>query len=201
MRVPNATDSVLQRGIRRAPTALFSVDRDRVTRLGAGRSQVQILSPRLSRASHVRGFRRSRPAEEPRRLIGASDGSVLTCFPVESPLRPRGRDFRTRSLRPTAHAVGRHSMPIVQLRSFRRFAYPRPMAKVAQKRSDGVVLFEVSAEDAADLEIGADVEAGRIAPARDGWPGPFGALAGEMPSIEIKDVKVARRRALQGKTL
>jgi hypothetical protein len=73
------------------------------------------------------------------------------------------------------------------------------MAKVVDKRPNGAVLVEVPAEDAADLEIGADVEV-RRAPAAGGWPEPFGALAGELPSIEIEDIKAARREALQGKT-
>jgi hypothetical protein len=30
-----------------------------------------------------------------------------------------------------------------------------------------------------------------------GWPAPFGALAGRMPSIEIEDIKAARREALR----
>jgi hypothetical protein len=75
------------------------------------------------------------------------------------------------------------------------------MAKVVDKRPDGAVLVEVPAEDAADLEIGADVEVRRPRPAAAGeWPAPFGALAGRMPSIEIEDIKAARREALQGKT-
>jgi len=75
------------------------------------------------------------------------------------------------------------------------------MAKVVDKRPDGAVLVEVPAEDATDLEIGADVEVRRaqLAPAGE-WPAPFGALAGRMPSIEIEDIKAARREALQGKT-
>jgi hypothetical protein len=74
------------------------------------------------------------------------------------------------------------------------------MAKVVDKRPNGAVLVEVPAEDAADLEIGADVEVRRaqLAPAGE-WPAPFGALAGRMPSIEIEDIKAARREALQGK--
>jgi hypothetical protein len=74
------------------------------------------------------------------------------------------------------------------------------MAKVVDKRANGTVVIEVPAEDAADLEIGADVEV-RRAPAGAGeWPEPFGALAGELPAIEIEDIKAARREALQGKT-
>lgn len=75
------------------------------------------------------------------------------------------------------------------------------MAKVVDKRPNGAVLVEVPAEDAADLEIGADVEVRRPQPAPTGeWPVPFGVLAGRMPSIEIEDIKAARREALQGKT-
>lgn len=75
------------------------------------------------------------------------------------------------------------------------------MAKVVDKRPNGVLLVEVPAEDAADLEIGADVEVRRARSERPGdWPEPFGALAGRMPSIEIEDIKAARREALQGKT-
>ena len=56
-----------------------------------------------------------------------------------------------------------------------------------------------SEEDAADLEVGVEVEirAPRPAPAGE-WPTPFGALAGQMPSIEIEDIKAARREALRG---
>lgn len=75
------------------------------------------------------------------------------------------------------------------------------MAKVVDKRPNGAVLVEVPAEDAADLEIGAEVEVRRPQPAPAGeWPAPFGALAGRMPSIEVEDIKAARREALQGKT-
>jgi hypothetical protein len=75
------------------------------------------------------------------------------------------------------------------------------MAKVVDKRPNGAVLIEVPAEDAADLEVGAEVEVRRpqLTPAGE-WPAPFGALAGRMPSIEIEDIKAARREALQGKT-
>lgn len=74
------------------------------------------------------------------------------------------------------------------------------MAKVVDKRPNGTVVVEVPAEDAADLEIGTDVEV-RPAPSSAGeWPEPFGALAGELPSIEIEDIKAARLEALQGKT-
>jgi hypothetical protein len=74
------------------------------------------------------------------------------------------------------------------------------MAKVVDKRANGTVVVEVPAEDAADLEIGADVEVRRASLSADEWPEPFGVLAGELPSIEIEDIKAARREALQGKT-
>ena len=78
--------------------------------------------------------------------------------------------------------------------------YPCLMAKVVDKRPNGAALVEVPAEDAADLEIGAEVEVRpQLAPTGE-WPAPFGALAGRMPSIEIEDIKAARREALQGKT-
>jgi hypothetical protein len=74
------------------------------------------------------------------------------------------------------------------------------MAKVVDKRPNGAVLIEVPAEDAADLEIGAEVEVRPQLASTGEWPAPFGALAGRMPSIEIEDIKAARREALQGKT-
>lgn len=50
-----------------------------------------------------------------------------------------------------------------------------------------------------DLGIGAEVEVRRAQPVPLGeWPAPFGALAGRMPSIEIEDIKAARREALLG---
>jgi hypothetical protein len=73
------------------------------------------------------------------------------------------------------------------------------MAKVVDKRANGTVVVEVPAEDAADLEIGADVEVRRASSRPGEWPEPFGALAGELPSIEIEDIKAARLEALQGK--
>jgi hypothetical protein len=75
------------------------------------------------------------------------------------------------------------------------------MAKVVAKLPNGAVLVEIPTEDAADLEIGADVEVRRSQPApAGGWPAPFGVLAGRMPSIEIEDIKAARRDALQDET-
>jgi hypothetical protein len=75
------------------------------------------------------------------------------------------------------------------------------MAKVVDRRPNGAVLVEVSAEDAHDLEVGADVEVhrSRANVTRD-WPQPFGALAGTLPKLEIDDIKAARRAALHGKT-
>jgi len=61
------------------------------------------------------------------------------------------------------------------------------------------MLIEVPAADAVDLEVGADVEVRPVASAAGrGWPTPFGALAGKLPSIEIEDIKAARREALGG---
>ena len=75
------------------------------------------------------------------------------------------------------------------------------MAKVIDKRPNGAVLVEVPADDALDLEIGADVEVHRShADGVGGWPEPFGALAGTLPALEIGDIKAARLAALQGKT-
>jgi hypothetical protein len=74
------------------------------------------------------------------------------------------------------------------------------MAKVVDKRPNGTVVVEVPAEDAADLEIGADVDVRPVSSGASEWPEPFGALVGELPSIEIDDIKAARREALQGKT-
>jgi hypothetical protein len=75
------------------------------------------------------------------------------------------------------------------------------MAKAIDKRPNGAALIEVSADDARDLEVGADVEVRRSRSdgARD-WPAPFGALAGSLPELEIDDIKAARLTALQGKT-
>jgi hypothetical protein len=75
------------------------------------------------------------------------------------------------------------------------------MAKVVDKRPNGVVLVEVPAEDAAELEIGASVEVRRAeSPESQEWPDPFGALAGKVPEIGIDDIKAARRDALLGKS-
>jgi hypothetical protein len=73
------------------------------------------------------------------------------------------------------------------------------MAKVVAKRPDGAALIEVPAEEAADLEIGVEVEVRRAQPVPlSEWPAPFGALTRRMPSIEIEDIKAARREALLG---
>lgn len=56
---------------------------------------------------------------------------------------------------------------------------------------------EVSAKDANDLEVGADVEVHRSK--TRAWPEPFGALAGTLPELEIEDIKAARQGALSGK--
>jgi hypothetical protein len=74
------------------------------------------------------------------------------------------------------------------------------MAKVVDKRPNGAVLIEVPAEDAADLEIGANVEVRRARSETAGeWPAPFGVLADVLPALEIDDIKAARREALQAK--
>jgi hypothetical protein len=75
------------------------------------------------------------------------------------------------------------------------------MAKVVDRRLNGAVLVEVSAEDARDLEVGADVEVhrSRANGTRD-WPQPFGALAGTLPELEIDDIKAARTAALATQT-
>ena len=71
------------------------------------------------------------------------------------------------------------------------------MAKVVDRRPNGAVLVEVSAEDARDLEVGADVEVhrSRANGTRD-LPQPFGVLAGTLPELEIDDIKTARTAAL-----
>jgi hypothetical protein len=75
------------------------------------------------------------------------------------------------------------------------------MAKVTEKRPDGTTVIVVPAGEALDLEIGGEVDV-RPVP-RDGgdssrWP--FGALASELPPIEIADIKAARQEALLGKS-
>jgi hypothetical protein len=75
------------------------------------------------------------------------------------------------------------------------------MAKVTEKRPDGSTVVVVPAAEAADLELGGEVD---VRPAAgDGsnamsWS--FGALADELPAIEVADIKAARQDALLGKT-
>jgi hypothetical protein len=72
------------------------------------------------------------------------------------------------------------------------------MAKVVAKRPNGAAVIEVPVEEAAGLEIGTEVEVRRAQPVPlSEWPAPFGALTGRMPSIEIEDIKAARREALR----
>jgi hypothetical protein len=75
------------------------------------------------------------------------------------------------------------------------------MAKVIEKRPDGSTVIVVPAAEAADLEIGGEVDV-RPVPRDSGnsSPWPFGALAGELPPIEIADIKAARQEALLGKS-
>lgn len=51
------------------------------------------------------------------------------------------------------------------------------------------------------LRPGSFVLSGKSDGHEDEWAAPFGALAGQMPSIEIEDVKAARREALQSALL
>lgn len=75
------------------------------------------------------------------------------------------------------------------------------MAKVTEKRPDGSTVVVVPAAEAADLEVGGEVD---VRPSVGGddaaLPWPFGALAGELPAIEIADIKAARQEALLGKS-
>jgi hypothetical protein len=75
------------------------------------------------------------------------------------------------------------------------------MAKVIEKRPDGTTVVIVPAADAVGLEVGVSVDV-LPKPARNGrsrlWP--VGALADELPPIEIADIKAARQEALLGKT-
>ncbi|MGB8500501.1 MAG: hypothetical protein WCD85_21230 [Pantoea agglomerans] len=75
------------------------------------------------------------------------------------------------------------------------------MAKVIEKRPDGTTVVVVPAADASGLEVGAAVDV-LVKPAGDGQdqPWPVGALADELPPIEIADIKAARHEALLGKT-
>jgi hypothetical protein len=75
------------------------------------------------------------------------------------------------------------------------------MAKVIEKRPDGTIVVIVPAADASELEVGTAVDV-LLKPAGNGqgqtWP--VGALADEIPPIEIADIKAARQEALLGKT-
>jgi hypothetical protein len=75
------------------------------------------------------------------------------------------------------------------------------MAKVIEKRSDGTIVIVVPAADASELEVGAAVDV-LPKPVGNGhdrrWP--VGALADDLPAIEIADIKAARHEALLGKT-
>ena len=75
------------------------------------------------------------------------------------------------------------------------------MAKVIEKRPDGTAVIVVSSADASELEVGAAVDV-LPKPAANGQdqPWPVGALADELPPIEIADIKAARHEALLGKT-
>jgi len=75
------------------------------------------------------------------------------------------------------------------------------MAKVVEKRPDGTVVIVVSSADSTELEVGAVVDV-LPKPAVNGQdqPWPVGALADELPAIEIADIKTARHEALLGKT-
>jgi len=74
------------------------------------------------------------------------------------------------------------------------------MAKVIEKRPDGTVVIVVSSADATELEVGAAVDV-LPKPAVNGQdqPWPVGALADELPAIEIADIKAARHVTLLSK--
>jgi len=72
------------------------------------------------------------------------------------------------------------------------------MAKVTEKRPDGSTVIVVPAAEAADLEVGGEVDV-RPAAGRSALPWPFGALAGKYPSFDAEEIKAARREALAGK--
>lgn len=75
------------------------------------------------------------------------------------------------------------------------------MAKVIEKRPDGTTVVVVPAADASGLEVGAAVDVlAKPAGNGQGQPWPVGALADELPPIEIADIKAARHEALLGKT-
>jgi hypothetical protein len=74
------------------------------------------------------------------------------------------------------------------------------MAKVIEKRPDGTTVVVVPAADALELELGAAVDVSPISPKpTHDRPWPTGALADELPAIEIADIKAARQEALLGK--
>lgn len=74
------------------------------------------------------------------------------------------------------------------------------MAKVVEKRSDGTTVVEVPPADATKLEVGEAVDVlPKLAGSAHDEPWPFGALAGKYPSVEIEDIKAARRETLLGK--
>lgn len=75
------------------------------------------------------------------------------------------------------------------------------MAKVIEKRSDGTTIVIVPPADASGLELGTAVDVLPKATRNDkDRPWPVGALADEIPPIEIADIKAARHEALLGKT-
>jgi hypothetical protein len=75
------------------------------------------------------------------------------------------------------------------------------MAKVTEKRPDGSTVIVVPAAEAADLEVGGEVDVRPASvDASTAMPWPFGALADELPAIEVADIKAARQEALLGKT-
>ena len=75
------------------------------------------------------------------------------------------------------------------------------MAKVIEKRSDGTVVIVVSSADASELEVGAAVDVlPKATQNGEDQRWPVGALADELPAIEIADIKAARHEALLGKT-
>ena len=94
----------------------------------------------------------------------------------------------------------RNRQPSTPNRQRRDKRCPWRMAKVIEKRPDGTTVVVVPAVDAAELEVGAAVDV-LPKPAGNGQarPWPVGALAGELPPIEIADIKAARQEALLGK--
>jgi hypothetical protein len=74
------------------------------------------------------------------------------------------------------------------------------MAKVIEKRPDGTTVVIVPASDASELEVGAVVDVvPKLAGNGQARPWPVGVLAGELPPIEIADIKAARQEALLGR--